>query len=75
MTKRQVDECLARFVSRLPPNVPVPKYVFDLWEWMENGQRDKPVIRAETKKAIVIPIHGIMPEYVLRVRQRFLKNN
>ncbi len=75
MTKRQVEICLARFVRGLPPNAPVPQYVIDLWEWMENGQRDKPLVRSETKKAIVIPIHGIMPEYVLRVRQRFLKNN
>ena len=75
MTKRQVEICLARFVRGLPPNAPVPQYVFDLWEWMENGQMDKIRPKKVNGLAPVVPIDIEVPQYITIVKRRFLKSN
>jgi len=75
MTKRQVEICLARFVRGLPKDKAVPRHVYEIWEWMENGQQDKPPKSTTYKKAKVIPIETTIPEYVQRVKDRFLKVN
>ena len=75
MTKRQVEICLARYVRGLPPNAPVPQYVYDLWEWMENGQRDVPRVHKTNELAPVVPIDMEVPKFITIVKRRFLKSN
>lgn len=73
--QRQVNECLAKYVSGLAADEPVPDWVYELGQLARErrirGKEDERVIERDVGFAAVVPIDMEVPEYVRNVRKRF----
>ena len=81
--QRQINNCLAKYVSGLAANEPVPDWVYELGGIKppspkgvkippspKGVNRDR-VIERDVGFAAVVPIDMEVPEYIRNIRQKF----